>query len=110
MTIEDEAPDKDKLAVPDTRPNMFLFVPYELAMLFFIGFFAINNQTHSIKNGCIVLPFWMLAALLVRRDVNGVRVFFVRLRLCLLILDQHRWGGLSTSPWPLKAKVDRFAV
>jgi type IV secretory pathway VirB3-like protein len=108
--IDDDPPDKDKLAIPDTRPNMFLFVPYELAMVFFIGFFAIDNQTHSLKNGLIVLPFWIISALLVRRDVNGVRVFFVRTRLIMLHLDQYRWGGLSTSPWPLKDRTPRDAV
>ena len=108
--IDDDAPEKDPIATQDTRPNMFLWVPYELAMVFFIGFFAIDNKMHSIKDGFIVIPFWMLAAILVRRDVNGVRVFFVRSRLILLLLDQHRWGGLSTSPWPLNDETPRHAL
>lgn len=100
--IADEPADTDPLAIPDTRPNMLLFVPYELAVAFGTAFFAINNQTHSLKNGCIVIPFWILAALLVRRDVNGVRVFVIRVRLAFMLLDAWRWGGLSTSPWPKK--------
>ena len=108
--IEDEKPERDRLAVQDTRPNLILFIPYELGMTFGIGFFAIDTQTHSIVNGLLVVPFWILAALLVRRDINGARVFFVRLRLCMLLLDQHRWEGLSATPWPLAAREDRHAV
>jgi type IV secretory pathway VirB3-like protein len=108
--IEEQPADKDRLAIPDTRPQMFLFVPYELAVLFGVLFFGIDTQLHSIFKGLIVLPLWIVAAVLVKRDVNGVRVFMVRLRLALLLLDAHRWGGLSASPWPLQAKDDRGAV
>jgi type IV secretory pathway VirB3-like protein len=108
--IEDTEPDRDVLAIPDTRPNFLLFVPYELAVLFGMLFFAIDTQMHSMVKGFIVAPFWLLAAALVRRDVNGVRVFMVRLRLAMMLLDAHRWGGLSASPWPLKAKGVRHAL
>ena len=110
MKIDDEPPEKHPIAAQDTRPNFFLFVPYELGMIFCIAFFAIDTGTHTLKNGFIVAPFWILAALLVRRDVNGVRAFFVRVYLWSLLFDQHRWGGLSTSPWPVKSKVQRDAV
>lgn len=102
--IEDEAPESNPLAIPDTRPNMFLFVPYELAVLFGVAFFALDTMLHSIKDGFLVLPLWIVAALLVRRDVNGVRVFIVRARLVLMLLDAWRWGGLSATPWPLRPK------
>lgn len=108
--IADEAPDKDRLAIPDTRPNMLLFVPYELAVLFGIIGVATDVQLHSLLDGAVVIPLWVLAAVLVRRDVNGVRVFFVRLRLVTLLRDASRWGGLTVSPWPLKAKGRRDAV
>jgi type IV secretory pathway VirB3-like protein len=108
--IEDQAADRDVLAIPDTRPNMLLFVPYELAILFGVLFFAIDTQMHSMWKGFVVVPFWLLAAALVRRDVNGVRVFMVRARLALMLLDIHRWGGLSASPWPLKTKGSRRAL
>ena len=108
--IEDQPADRDKLAIPDTRPNFLLFIPYELAVLFGMLFFAIDTQMHSMVRGFVVVPFWLLAAALVRRDVNGVRVFMVRARLTLMLLDVHRWGGLSASPWPLKAKGSRHAV
>jgi type IV secretory pathway VirB3-like protein len=102
--IEDQPADRDVLAIPDTRPNMLLFIPYELAVGFAMLFFAIDTQLHSMVKGFIVVPFWLVAAALVRRDVNGVRVFMVRARLILMLLDVHRWGGLSASPWPLKSK------
>ena len=89
---------------------MLLMIPYELAVLFGVIFFAVDTQMHSMVKGFIVVPFWVIAALLVRRDVNGVRVFMVRLRLGLMLLDVHRWGGLSASPWRLKAKGSRHAV
>jgi type IV secretion system protein VirB3 len=108
--IADQAADKDRLAVPDTRPQMFLFVPYELAILFGMAFFATDTFLHSMVDGFIVLPLWAIAALLVKRDVNGVRVFMVRFRLLMLLLDAHRWGGLSASPWPLNAREDRGAI
>lgn len=108
--IEDALPDRDLLAIPDTRPQMFCFIPYELAILFGILFFAIDTQMHSMVKGFVVVPVWLLAAALVRRDINGVRVFMVRLRLGLMLLDSHRWGGLSASPWPLKSKGVRHAV
>jgi type IV secretory pathway VirB3-like protein len=108
--IEDQPADRDKLAIPDTRPNFLLFIPYELAILLGMLFFAIDTQMHSMVKGFIVVPFWLLAAALVRRDVNGVRVFMVRARLALMLLDVHRWGGLSASPWPLKVKRSRRAV
>jgi type IV secretory pathway VirB3-like protein len=108
--IDDAPPDKDLLAIPDTRPNMLMFVPYELAVLFGVVFFAIDTQMHSMVKGFVVAPFWLLAAALVRRDVNGVRVFMVRARLALMLLDVHRWGGLSASPWPLKSKGSRHAL
>jgi type IV secretory pathway VirB3-like protein len=108
--IEDQPADQDSLAIPDTRPQMWLFVPYELAILFGVLFFAIDTQLHSMVKGFVVLPFWITAALLVRRDVNGVRVFMIRLRLILMLLDAHRWGGISASPWPLKSKVRRYAL
>ena len=108
--IEDQPADRDVLAIPDTRPNMLLFVPYELAIGFGVLFLAIDTQMHSTVKGFIVVPFWLLAAALVRRDVNGVRVFMVRVRLAMMLLDTNRWGGLSASPWPLKAKRSRHAV
>jgi type IV secretory pathway VirB3-like protein len=108
--IEDVAADRDLLAIPDTRPNMLLFIPYELAVLFGVVFFAVDTQMHSMVKGFVVLPFWLLAAVLVKRDVNGVRVFMVRLRLAMMLLDVHRWGGLSASPWPIKAKGPRHAL
>ena len=73
-------------------------------------FFAIDTQMHSMLKGFVVVPLWLIAAALVRRDVNGVRVFMVRARLVMMLLDSHRWGGLSASPWPLKAKGRRHAL
>jgi type IV secretory pathway VirB3-like protein len=108
--IEEQPADKDRLAIPDTRPQMWLAVPFELAIMFGMAFFAIDTQMHSIFKGLLVLPLWIVAALLVKRDINGVRVFMVRLRLAMLLLDAHRWGGLSASPWPLNSTEDRGAV
>ena len=108
--IEDEPADRGVLAIPDTRPNMLLFIPYELAVTFGVILFAIDTQMHSMVKGFVVVPLWVIAAALVRRDVNGVRVFFVRARLAMMLLDTYQWGGLSASPWPLKAKGSRRAI
>lgn len=111
MVLEDDPPDKDLLAKADTAPRMFLFVPIELAIIFFILFFAINTQFHSLVKGFLVVPFWIGAAILVGRDVNGVRCFMVRCRVATTMLDRYRWGGDSVTPWPTKGKRgDRRAI
>lgn len=105
--LTDDPPDVNALAKADTQPRTFLFVPYELAVGFVIGCAALDVQFHSWKLGFIVVPFWAAAALLCKRDLNGVRVFLVRIRLALTLMDAHRWGGPSASPWPLGDRRDR---
>lgn len=100
----EELPDKELLAKADTAPRMFLFVPSDLAIMFATAFFAINTLFHAITYGCVVFPFWMLAAVLTKRDVNGVRMFMVKWRLWLMLFDSYRWEGFSASPWPLNVK------
>jgi type IV secretory pathway VirB3-like protein len=110
IVITDDDPDRDSLAIPDTRPNMFLLIPYELAISFGMLFFAIDTQLHSLVKGFVVLPFWILAASLVKRDINGVRIFMIRLRLLFLYLDVARWGGFSATPWPSTERRPRRAI
>lgn len=97
--VTDEPPDQDVLAIPDTKPQMFLFLPYEFAIFMAMAFFVIDIQTHSLINGFLIGPIWFGFAVLVRRDVNGIRVMMVNLRYGLMYLGFHRWGGLSVSPW-----------
>jgi type IV secretory pathway VirB3-like protein len=94
--------EEETLHLPLTRPNLFLMVPYGLAVMFGVAFFALDTEFHSWKLGFLVLPFWSGAAVLVRRDLNGVRVFLCRARLCLTLLDAWRWGGPSASPFHAK--------
>ena len=111
MDLKDDDPDRNNLVIPDTRPNMFFFIPYDLAILFGVLFFGVDTQFHTWKYGFCVVPFWIGAALLVRRDVNGVRVFMTRLRLAMTMLDTYRWGGQSATPWMLKGrKANRYAL
>jgi type IV secretory pathway VirB3-like protein len=99
----DEEADCEPLAIQDTRPNMFLGIPYDLAIIFGAAFFAIDTQLHSMVWGFSAVPFWIGAAVLVRRDVNGFRVAWVRWRIGMFsMMDAHRWDGWSVSPWPLK--------
>lgn len=99
---KDEEPDSEPLAIQDTRPNFWFGVPYDLAILFFTAFLVINTQMHSMVDGLIVVPFWIGAAIIVRRDVNGFRVFWARSRIGMYsMFDAHRWGGWSVSPMGL---------
>lgn len=102
MAYEEDPLDTEVLHIPPTRPNMFLRVPYELAVLFMMLFFASDTMLHSWKAGFLVIPLWAAAAVLVRRDLNGVRVAMVRMRLLTVVLDAHRWGGLSADPYPIR--------
>jgi type IV secretory pathway VirB3-like protein len=99
--------EEETLHLPLTRPNLFLMVPYGLAVAFGMAFFGIDTEFHSGKLGFLVLPFWSGAAVLVRRDLNGVRIFMVQVRLALTLLDTYRWGGPSAAPFPIK-RAARF--
>lgn len=101
MTPQDDPPEVDVLAKADTQPHTFLGVPFEIAIVLGCGFFVINIQFHAIFWGLVVAPFWALAFILCKYDLNGVRVFLVRFKLALILLDAHRWGSPSASPWPL---------
>ena len=94
--------EEETLHLPLTRPNLFLMVPYGLAVAFGMAFFGIDTELHSWKLGFLVLPFWSGAAVLVRGDLREVRVIMFRVRLALTLLDAHRWGGPSEAPFPAK--------
>ena len=96
------------LSVSMTRPIMALGVPFQLAVTFGTAAFGINNMTRSLLWGpALVVPLWATAAVLVRRDYNAVRVFFVSLQLWRFHAFASTWGGLSPPPFPI-ARGKRF--
>jgi len=106
MNTDEDALEIHDVQLPLTRPNLFVFIPYELAVVFGTLFFALDTQFHSWKIGFSVLPLWSGAAILTKRDYNGVRVFLTRLRLMPTMFDSFRWGGATVAPFP--AKPSRF--
>ena len=93
----------EHLSVADTRPALMFGIPMELAVVFGTAFFAIDTELHSPFWGFAVVPFWFLAAVLVRTDYNGVRVFFVWLRTSAVMFDSHLWGGRPLPRFPLSS-------
>ena len=45
------------------------------------------------------LSFAFLAIVLVRRDYNGVRIFFIWLRNITVMWGAYEWGGATVSPF-----------
>lgn len=109
--LNDVPPERDTLAKADTQPKLFLFIPVELALAFIIAFFFIGSVFHIVwKHLVFIAPLWAGSAVLVRRDLNGVKVFNLKLKLILLFFDAYRWdGALSPSPSPDKSEGDRYA-
>jgi type IV secretory pathway VirB3-like protein len=107
--LRDDPPERDLLAKADTQPKMFLFVPVELAIMLFTGIMAVGTVYHrffGLAGAIPGIPVWIAAAALCRRDLNGIRAFWVKSRLITLFLDAYRWeGALSPSPWPRKSKT-----
>ncbi|HUZ62971.1 MAG TPA: type IV secretion system protein VirB3 [Acetobacteraceae bacterium] len=97
----------EPLHVADTRPALMFGIPMELAVIFGSAFFAIDTELHTPFWGFAVLPFWFLAAVLVRTDYNGVRVFFVWLRTSAVTFDSYLWGGASVAPFPARLREQR---
>lgn len=93
---------------------MWLGVPVELALYLFIGVAGVGIIYHGYYGfGGLIpgIPVWIGAAILCKRDVNGIRVFGVKSRLITLYLDAYRWqGALSPSPWPRNSKIIPYAV
>lgn len=100
--------EEDDVQLPLTRPNLFLLIPYELAVGFGIGFFLLDNTFHSWKAGFAILPLWGGAAMLVKRDFNGIRVMLTRLRVIATMLEAYRWSGQSLTPFPMKRDAAVF--
>jgi len=98
--LRDVPPERDTLPKADTQPKLILFVPWELFCGLFIGGCLICAVFHTLWWGfALVIPIWAGAAVLVQRDMNGTRVFSVKVKLITLYLDAHRWdGALSVSP------------
>ncbi|MGH7043309.1 MAG: type IV secretion system protein VirB3 [Acetobacteraceae bacterium] len=107
MTPGPEPLESEPLHVADTRPALMFGIPMELAVVFGTAFFAIDTELHTPFWGFVVLPFWFLAAVLVRTDYNGVRVFFVWLRTSAVMFDSYLWGGASVAPFPVRLHGSR---
>jgi type IV secretion system protein VirB3 len=101
---EEEPLEEDVLQVALTRPALFLGLPYELAVLLGISGVVLGIQMHNFLYNLVPAPLWGLAAALVRRDYNGIRIAFVWMRTSLVILDKDVWGGASVSAMPVKMK------
>lgn len=101
MRSSSEPLETDPLSVADTRPALMFGIPMELAVVFGTAFFAIDTELHSPFWGFVVIPFWFMAAVLVRTDYNRSRIFFVWLRTSAVMFDSYLWGGASLPPFPV---------
>lgn len=101
--------ESEKISKAGTRPALvaYLGIPLEVAVPIFVAFFAVDAATHTMTWGLIFLPLWPATAFLVRKDPNGVRIFFIWMRTTATMLDRSVWGGASVSPLPAKAKKER---
>lgn len=88
----------ESLDVSMTQEGTILFIPFSLAGFLGISMFALGTFFHTWKVAFVVPPIWILAAMLMKRDRNMLRVFHVLLRLIRLWVTAHRWGGFSVSP------------
>ncbi len=92
----------ETLHVAATRPAMLWGLPLQLALVFFVAAGVTGVAMHNALYDVAILPPWVAARLLVRRDYNAVRVTFLWLRTSASALDSHLWGGASVSPLPVK--------
>lgn len=90
------------LHVAATRPAMLWGLPLQLALVFFMAAGVTAVAMHNALYAVVVLPIWLAASLLVRRDYNAVRVTGLWLSTTGSALDSQLWGGASTSPLPVR--------
>lgn len=95
-----DGPDSEELDVSMTQEATVLFIPYTLATILGIAFFAAGTLFHTWKVVFVVPPIWFIAALATKNDRNGIRVFMVKTRLLKLWAFAHLHGGWSLNPPP----------
>lgn len=88
----------ESLDVSMTQEGLILFIPFSLAAALGVSTFALGVFFHTWKVVFVGPPLWILAALLMKRDRNALRVMHVLARLIRLWVTAHRWGGFSVSP------------
>lgn len=82
-----------------TRPALIWGVPYVLAIVLIqiAGIVGVFYWAGPI----IALPLWFLAAVLVRRDFHGPRVWMLWWGTSARTWDAEVWGGSSMASMPL---------
>lgn len=92
----------DTLYLAATRPALFMGVPLVLAalLLMFAGFIVVLLKDPFYL--AIMVPLWFGARELVARDYNAVGVVLLYLRTAGRSVDARKWGGASTSPFPIR--------
>jgi type IV secretion system protein VirB3 len=95
---------EDPINLALTRPAMLFGVPLEIAcLLFIVGGLAITIPGNGNPfYGLLVSPFWWLAAVIVRRDYNAIRVAMLWLKTAGTARDGALWGGASMTPLPIR--------
>ncbi len=92
----------DTLYLAATRPALFMGVPLALAalLLMLAGFIVVLVKDPLYL--AIMIPLWFGARELVARDYNAVGVILLYLRTAGRSVDGRKWGGASTSPFPIR--------
>lgn len=94
----DQEPSFEDLDVSMTQDPLVLFIPYGLAVTLGTGMFAVGNFLHTWKTVFIAPPLWVLAAVIIRRDRNAIKVLHVKLRHIGVWLLAYRHGGWTLDP------------
>ena len=94
----------DTLYLAATRPAMVMGVPITIFVLLMMiaGLVVVvfKNPLYLI----VVIPLFFGARALVSRDYNAVGVVLLYLRTAGRSVDSSKWGGASTTPFPITQK------
>jgi type IV secretion system protein VirB3 len=94
----------DTLYLAATRPAMFMGVPLALGAIFLMLTGLIVVVFKNPLYLAIMIPLWLAARELVARDYNAVGVVLLYLRTAGRSVDNHKWGGASVSPIPIRVR------
>lgn len=93
----------DTLYLAATRPAMFMGVPLVLVTFFLMLAGLIEVILKNPLYLLVIVPLWFATRELVARDYNAAGVVLLYLRTAGRSVDNRKWGGASTSPFPIRA-------
>lgn len=89
-----------KVHLPETRPPMLFFVPFELGVMLICSATMFASVFKLYGAALSVFPIWGACAALVSRDYNGVRVFTLKMYQTRQIAQGRLWGGKTINHAP----------